>query len=378
MAQFDINLATAKKISDEEFDLLGYLIFILFGLGISIWLFFFEKKPTSKTSQIKQKVPKEVPKLLDRLGLEESSGHGELKIKDIATPPKVQNQNIPKESTQKTQQETLDVAEDPTQTLAYQELLAKCERLEKILNEKSQELEKKEKALASEIKARKDFNKVKDVLEKEIKEAKDKIHKTNLELGASQAESQNYKKRITQLEDKVTSKEKEILKKEDEIKDLTNCVQAAASAQTPSSQAKEEPATQKPPETEVKVKPAQAEPEKSKEKQESVQPQQAQQPKPAEIKTEKKAEAQKEPKAEPKPEQKITVPPTTESKDKAEASESKTEQKDTPKEEKSKKSSDDIPDKRAELKAKLEAKQAQKQKSDWEPTVIRQPARKKD
>ena len=43
----------------------------------------------------------------------------------------------------------------------------------------------------------------------ELKENKDKAHKLNLEVGAAKAETESYKKRISQLEDKIISKEKE-------------------------------------------------------------------------------------------------------------------------------------------------------------------------
>lgn len=54
------------------------------------------------------------------------------------------------------------------------ELKQKYERLDRILNEKNTELEQTKQFLDSELTAKKEFNKFKDILEKEIKDNKDK------------------------------------------------------------------------------------------------------------------------------------------------------------------------------------------------------------
>jgi len=107
------------------------------------------------------------------------------------------------------------------------ELREKYEKLDKIFQEKSEELEKSKKNVDNELKTRKEFNKVKDILEKELKDVKDQSRKVQVELNGTQAETGGYKNRINQLEDKVTKLEKEILEKEKTIDDLTNKAQAS-------------------------------------------------------------------------------------------------------------------------------------------------------
>lgn len=105
-------------------------------------------------------------------------------------------------------------------TIHFQELKEKHERLDHLFKEKGAELEKAQKALETEVRTKKEFNKVKDILEKELKDTKDKIRSVQVELISARTEGEGYKKRITQLETKVTKLEKEILDKEKEIDEL--------------------------------------------------------------------------------------------------------------------------------------------------------------
>ncbi len=105
-------------------------------------------------------------------------------------------------------------------TSQLNELKEKYELLDRLFKEKSSALEKSEESLQNELKNRKEFNKVKDILEKELKDTKDKARNVQAEMNASQAEAESDQKRINQLEEKVTKLEKTMIAKEDEISDL--------------------------------------------------------------------------------------------------------------------------------------------------------------
>lgn len=104
----------------------------------------------------------------------------------------------------------------------------KYERLDKLFNEKSAALAKSEESLRNELNNRKEFNKVKDILEKELKDHKDKARNIQVELTAAMAESEGYKKRITQMEEKVAKLEKTVMGKEHEAAELSKRLQQSA------------------------------------------------------------------------------------------------------------------------------------------------------
>jgi len=95
------------------------------------------------------------------------------------------------------------------------QLKEKYDNLHKLFKEKDLQTEKLQTTLEQEQKQKKDFNKEKDVLEKEIKDTKDAARKLNIELSTAQTEIEGYKSRINQLESKVTQHEKEITEYED-------------------------------------------------------------------------------------------------------------------------------------------------------------------
>lgn len=86
----------------------------------------------------------------------------------------------------------------------------KYERLDKLFNEKSAALTKSEEFLQNELSNRKEFNKLKDMLEKELREAKDKARNVQVELSVAKTEAEGSKKRIAQLEEKIIKMEKAI------------------------------------------------------------------------------------------------------------------------------------------------------------------------
>ncbi|MBN1870067.1 MAG: hypothetical protein JW847_05790 [Candidatus Omnitrophica bacterium] len=100
------------------------------------------------------------------------------------------------------------------------ELQEKYEKLDALFKEKSADLEKTKASLDNEVKNRKDFNKVKDLLEKEIKDLRDRSHHVQLESENAKSEMEKHKKRVSQLEEKIAQLEKSLLEKERKIHDL--------------------------------------------------------------------------------------------------------------------------------------------------------------
>jgi len=112
------------------------------------------------------------------------------------------------------------------------ELKTKHERLEKIFQERNAEFEKNQEELNNELKNRKEFNKIKDLLEKELKDTKNQSRDAQTKLNLVMAEMEAHKKRNDVLEEKVTKLEKDILKKEEEIDTLVKRLQTFASPTT--------------------------------------------------------------------------------------------------------------------------------------------------
>ncbi len=119
-------------------------------------------------------------------------------------------------------QEEINIEEQIRLSTELSEVKEKHLKLEQLFKEKSEELDRIQRSLDNELRNRKDFNKVKDILEKESKETKDRLKEIQGELINSRTENDGYKKRIQQFEDKATKLEKEIIAKENEIEDLKN------------------------------------------------------------------------------------------------------------------------------------------------------------
>ena len=220
--------------------MLGVYILILFaGLGVVAWLFLTEGQQKNSAGE-----KGDASDLLSRLGMsglektppaaaaDENNTALGLSLSDTET-EELHKQAIAEIE----QEESVAVIRDP-------ELLEKCDKLEALITEKNQELEKKDKALAAELSAKKEFNKIKDILEKELKETRDRAHKTQLEVKAAQAESEGCKKRIEQLEEKIKNKDDTIKQKEKEAGELAK--KLLATAQKPAQQATPKPAEMPP------------------------------------------------------------------------------------------------------------------------------------
>src|SRR3989338_5857421 len=111
-----------------------------------------------------------------------------------------------------------------------EEWKGKYECLDKLFNEKSAALAKSEESLKAELNNRKEFNKIKDILEKDLRESRDKTRSVQTELNIARTEAEGNKKRAAHLEEKITKMEKAILGKDDEIAALNKRLQAVTSA----------------------------------------------------------------------------------------------------------------------------------------------------
>lgn len=131
-------------------------------------------------------------------------------------------------------------------TSQLNELKEKYELLDRLFKEKSSTLEKAEESLQNELKNRKEFNKVKDILEKELKDTKDKARNVQAEMSAFQTEAESYQKRINQLEEKVTKLEKIVITKEDEISDLRKRLLISEAKPSADLSLSEKPTSEKP------------------------------------------------------------------------------------------------------------------------------------
>jgi len=111
-------------------------------------------------------------------------------------------------------------------------LQEKYQKIESLLTEKTGELEKIQKELEHERQHRTEFNKVKDLLEKELKDAKDNAKQIETELRSVKGEHQVSNNRIIQLEEKIKNIEKASFEKEALINDLNQKLSAFEQANT--------------------------------------------------------------------------------------------------------------------------------------------------
>ena len=191
----------------------------IMGLGVAIvaFLFLMEARKNKKNPMT---ASQGTASILERLGPDNQ----EYTISDLIAKQSAKPQ--PNES-------QVLLEENLAKTAQLEELQTKYEKLDKIFKEKNDEFEKVLKELENETKNRKEFNKVKDLLEKEIKDLRDKNHKLQLELSAANAEAENHKKKATQLDDKISARDKEIREKEKQIDELVKRMQTFAAPAAP-------------------------------------------------------------------------------------------------------------------------------------------------
>ena len=102
----------------------------------------------------------------------------------------------------------------------------KYEKIEILFFEKSTMLEKLEKSFANEIKNRKEFNLLRDILEEQIEKTKERNRQLQAELISLRNENEEYRTKIIQLENQILENHKII--QEQEIK-LSNHLSLAPS-----------------------------------------------------------------------------------------------------------------------------------------------------
>ncbi len=191
------------------------IILILIGASAIAWILISEKMKESPAPEPKKTTqPQLSPKqLLDRLGLE--------------NPKPVENKQAPETIKQPAQAESEISLKYDELLIENNELKSKYAKVEALFAEKSLALEKSEKTLNNELKNQKEFNKVKDILEKEIKDSKDRINSLQADVMTAQTETQTQLKRVSQLEEKVKKLEMDVLTSEAAINDAQALTQQA-------------------------------------------------------------------------------------------------------------------------------------------------------
>ena len=187
-----------------------------------------------------------------------SFGSASLKTQPSEEPVKSPTMEIVKTPTPLSAEDEKKLERELDASLELTELKNKYGRLEKMFQEKSTSLEHSEQALKTEHQTQKEFNKVKDILEKELKDTRDNARKIQVELTATKTESEIYKRRITQLEEKATKLEREITEKEKEVDSLVKKLQTFASPATAATppKPKEQSTTQGLPSSEQESRPS--------------------------------------------------------------------------------------------------------------------------
>jgi len=220
-------------------------IIVIVGLGVVFWLMYREKEDTVKPDLTPKEPGQDPSKILSRLGLQaekpsldltQDEGNFFTKILTAIGLKKKEEEEIIPLSLPPLEKKAGQLNLNPgpgtfSNPLEHQhkepaptrhelnEFKEKYDRLEVILREKNQELEKTHQTLLNELKNQKEYNKVKDILEKEIKDLKDKSRALQIELSDNQTEIGKYKLRINQLEEKVAKGEKIILTHEDALRE---------------------------------------------------------------------------------------------------------------------------------------------------------------
>lgn len=101
------------------------------------------------------------------------------------------------------------------------DLTEKNQKSEQLIAEKNAALEKTIKELEQERKHRKEFNKIKDLLEKELKDVRENAKQIQIELTTSKTENQSYQNRIAQLKEKIQQLETLCTQKDSQITKLS-------------------------------------------------------------------------------------------------------------------------------------------------------------
>lgn len=142
---------------------------------------------------------------------------GTASIKTVASERSAREQPSPKaRSEEKTSENESALS---SQLSGLQE---KYQKLDALFKEKSAELQKTKESLDNEIKNRKEFENVKELLEKEITDSKDRTRNIQAEGENAAAEIKRYEKRAAQFEEKADKLEKDLIEKDNKINELLN------------------------------------------------------------------------------------------------------------------------------------------------------------
>jgi chromosome segregation ATPase len=187
----------------EFYFFIGITIIVI-GFGLIIWLLWNEKRRSQPHTRIKQQEAKSeevsASGLLKRAGLSQLPGTGTagLRLDQLGDP----SSSVPKDSAVLQAESELALKLDDLK-IQHEDLKKKYQKLDQLLQDRMAVYDKAEKSLANELKNRKEFNKIKDLLEKELRDKKDECRQFQIEMKNAQTEAQSHLKRIDQLEESL-------------------------------------------------------------------------------------------------------------------------------------------------------------------------------
>ena len=168
--------------------------------------------PLSRLKEHFQKQPEDIPA--------DDPETGTASIKTVPADEPVEEKPLPEPQVEEKKDEGT-----PMPSSELSELQGKYEKLDALFKEKSTELQKTQESLENEVQNRKEFSTVKDLLEKELKDSKDRTRDIKVEGENTKSEIERHQKRAALLEEKMALLEKDLVEKDDKINDLVKCLQ---------------------------------------------------------------------------------------------------------------------------------------------------------
>lgn len=215
-----------------------FLIFVFFNVITALGVVFFVLSRENASEKSMQPSPQD---LLKRVGLKPKPKSSKMTKKSgllsaFVKPKKEVDQPAPvnedvdtmsaqaivvNEPVQLSEAEEIELDKEINLSLEIREIKEKFEVAQKQIKEKNQELHVLEDQLKREKSKRRDFNKVKDILEKQLSDANNKAQQSLNEVTAAKVESANFAKRILQVNESLSKKEKLLVEKIEEAEVLT-------------------------------------------------------------------------------------------------------------------------------------------------------------
>ena len=196
----------------------------LVGIGVAAFIVISHgKKKKQEAAKVQEAGVVTPESVLQRVGLIPQSSEKEsskIPATAIETTPQPPGEIKNSETSSLSAKEEKSLEREIELSSQLNDLKEKYALLDKLSKEKQKEFEDIESDLKNEIRNRKEFNKVKDLLEKELKDVKDKCHEFKNETSLARTKAETQERRIKQLEERLSGKEKEILEKEEEIKQI--------------------------------------------------------------------------------------------------------------------------------------------------------------